>query len=273
MIRQLNKLLLAVGLSLAMSTSTFSENSDQASNQLSALEIVKRSYQTCYYAADNGARKARMLILDKNGNKQIRQFNIFRRDKIDAGDQDFLVVFEKPSDVKDTVFLVNKHIDGDDDRWLYLPDLDLEKRISASDKRTSFVGSDYFYEDISGRNYQLDDYQLTSQDESFYYVKGIPKQPDEVEFVNFEMKIDKTTFMPRAITYFKQGGTKYRKVEILEVKEVEGFPTVFKSKISNFETGGSTLVQFRKPSYNVELEPTLFTERSLRRPPSKIPTK
>lgn len=233
------------------------------------LKIVEEAYQACYYAGDDAQRKARMMIVDKNGSKQLRQFNIFKKDKEDGGDQDFLVVFEKPSDVKNTVLLVNKHVESEDDRWIYLPGLDLDKRISAADKRTSFVGSNYFYEDISGRNLELDNFELVSETEGTYEVKATPKDPTLVEFDYYVMTIDKTTMMPIVMDYFSDGKL-YRKAEILEVKEVDGLPTVFKSKISDLNTGGHTLVQFRKPNYNVGLADDLFTERSLRKPPQNL---
>lgn len=249
---------------------TQAAESEENNAVLTADQIAQNAYQACYYPGDDGVRKARMLIVDKDGNKQLRQFDAFRKDKEDAGDQDFLVVFERPSDVKGTVFLVNKHIESEDDRWLYLPGLDLEKRISSSDKRTSFVGSNFFYEDISGRNYRLDDYELINQDNEYYYLKGTPKDSGAVEFIHYEMKVDKNDFMPREINYYKTGDKLYRKAEILEVKKVDGFQTVFKSKISDLETQSYTLVQFKKPSYNVGLDQTIFSERSLRNPPKNL---
>jgi len=93
-----------------------------------------------------------MLIVDSNGGKQQRQFTMIRKTVEQGGDQDFLVVFERPAEFKRTAFLVKKHTKSDDDRWLYLPSLDLVKRISSGDKSTSFVGSNFFYEDISARN-------------------------------------------------------------------------------------------------------------------------
>lgn len=233
------------------------------------MEIVQESYIASYYPGDDAQQKARMLIVDAKGSKQLRQFNIFKKDKADGGDQDFLVVFEKPSDVKNTVFLVNKHIETEDDRWIYLPGLDLDKRISASDKRTSFVGSNYFYEDISGRNLKLDIFELLAESEKTYQIKAIPKDKSLVEFDSYQMTIDKETMLPLVVEYFKNGSV-YRKGEILQTKEVDGYPTVIKSKVSDFETGGYTIVQFKTPTYNVGLKDDLFTERSLRNPPKGL---
>jgi len=57
---------------------------------------------------------------------------ILRRDVADGGDQKFYVYFLEPADVRKMVYMVWKHTDRDDDRWLYLPALDLVKRIAAS---------------------------------------------------------------------------------------------------------------------------------------------
>ena len=110
-----------------------------------ANDIIARADLASYYAGADGRSEVRMIISDAQGRQQRRQFTVLRRDVDDAGDQQFLVVFSQPSDVRNTVFLVDKHIDRDDDRWLYMPGLDLVKRISAGDKRTSFVGAHYFY--------------------------------------------------------------------------------------------------------------------------------
>lgn len=262
-------LIISVSLFLLFGAVFGTANAEQLKQQ-ELLEIIKKAYKACYYQGDDGCRKARMIIVDKNNNKQLRQFDVFRKDKQDAGDQDFLVHFERPSDVRGTVFLVNKHIDSDDDRWIYLPGLDLEKRISASDKRTSFVGSNYFYEDISGRNYQLDDYQLIEQTDTHYFIKAIPKDKTQVEFEHYTMKIAKDNFMPWEVIYYKANDKAYRKVEILKVKDVAGYPTVFESKVSNLETGGYTLMQSRVPAYDQGLEQSIFTLRSLRNPPKNL---
>jgi hypothetical protein len=114
-------------------------------------EIVARANLAAYYAGQDGRSEARMIIRDAQGREQRRQFTVLRRNLEAGGDQEFLVVFSQPSDVRNTAYLVKKHAGADDDRWLYLPGLDLVKRISAGDKRTSFVGAHYFYEDVSGR--------------------------------------------------------------------------------------------------------------------------
>ncbi|WP_154223108.1 outer membrane lipoprotein-sorting protein [Marinicella rhabdoformis] len=243
------------------------------SNDLSVEEIIARANQASFYAGDDGRSDARMMIVDAQGNKQMRQFVIYRKDimsgEVDNGDQNFLVVFSRPSDVNGTVFLVHKKAEGDDDRWLYLPALDLEKRIAASDNRSSFVGSDFFYEDVSGRHPKADVHEVTSQDGDFYAIKSTPKDADAVEFSYYTMNIDKQTFLPIEVSYFDKQGKKYRQVEVLKVEEVQGHATVMQSKVSNLNTGGHTLMAFRNPQYDVGLTEADFTSRALKNPPRK----
>jgi outer membrane lipoprotein-sorting protein len=220
-----------------------------------------------YYSADDGTAQARMIIVDAQGNKQMRQFTILRKDQADLGDQDMLVFFSRPTDVKGTVFRVVKKVKSDDDRWLYLPALDLVKRISAGDKRTSFVGAHFFYEDVSGRNPAEDNFTLLKTDEKFYTLKATPKNRNSVEFDHYIVHIDKSTFLPMKVEYFNSQGKKTRTMEVLKTKVIDGFITVMHSKITQQSDGSYTEMQFRKVKYNLGLPDSIFSERSLRSPP------
>ena len=255
--------LLLAGLTAPMMTASL----HAAESEMSVEEIISKANKVSYYAGDDGRSDARMMIVDKDGNRQLRQFVILRKDIKDEGDQNFLVVFSRPSDVRGTVFLVNKHVDRDDDRWLYLPGLDLEKRISAGDKRTSFVGSDFFYEDVSGRNPALDNHELLEVTDTAYIVKNIPQDESNVEFSYYIANINKETFLPMTVEYFNKKGEVYRRMDVAEVEEIQGIPTVMKSKISNLETGSTTYMEFRRPVYNIDVPEDVFTSRSLRNPP------
>lgn len=229
--------------------------------------IVERANLASYYAGADGRSEVRMIITDAQDRQQRRQFTVLRRDVEEAGDQQFLVVFSQPSDVRGTVFLVHKYVDRDDDRWLYLPGLDLVKRISAGDKRTSFVGSHYFYEDVSGRRPSDDTHELVETNDKHYVLKHEPIDPASVEFASYETWIDRETFLPMKIEYTNPAGNVYRRVEVFEVETIDGHPTVTTSRVSDLLTGGRTDMQFRFIRYDVGIPADVFTERSLRNPP------
>jgi len=232
-------------------------------------EIVRRANLAAYYAGDDGRALVKMVITDSQGRKRRREFVILRRDeKPDGGEQEFYVYFRRPSDVKGMVFMVHKHPGKDDDRWLYLPALDLVKRIAASDKRTSFVGSDFYYEDVSGRGIDEDTHKLLkSDDDGLYLVECRPRDPASVEFSSYKVWIDKKTFMPLKAEYLDKEGQLYRRVEALKLETIQGYPTVVKSRVENLAAGSNTVSEFSRIKYNVGLKADIFTERYLRRPP------
>ncbi|MFT5758114.1 MAG: outer membrane lipoprotein-sorting protein [Alteromonadaceae bacterium] len=238
-----------------------------ADDLVDANAIITKANLASYYSADDGSAQARMVIVDAQGNKQMRQFTILRKDQADLGDQDMLVFFSRPTDVKDTVFRVVKKVGSDDDRWLYLPALDLVKRISAGDKRTSFVGAHFFYEDVSGRNPAEDNFTLLKTDNDFYQLKAIPKDKNSVEFDHYIVNIDKRTFLPMKVDYFNSQGKQTRSMEVLKTEVIDGFTTVMHSKISQHSDGSYTEMQFRDVKYNLGLPNSIFSERSLRNPP------
>jgi outer membrane lipoprotein-sorting protein len=230
-------------------------------------EIIDQANKTAYYSGDDGRSKVKMTITDPQGRAREREFNILRHDVSDGGEQHFYVYFKKPGDVRKMAFLVHKHIDRDDDRWLYLPALDLVKRIAASDKRTSFVGSHFFYEDVSGRGVAEDSHEIIEVTDTHFVIKNIPKNLGSVEFASYTVWIDKNTYMPMKAEYVDKSGNKYREVEALEVKEIQGFPTVTKSRVRDITNGGETVSEFMDIEYNIGLDEKIFTERYLRRPP------
>ena len=230
-------------------------------------EIVERANLAAYYAGEDGKSLVTMTITDSQDRTRTREFTILRRDGEDGGAQKFYVYFKKPSDVRKTVFLVHKYIDKDDDRWMYLPALDLVKRIAASDKRTSFMGSHFFYEDVSGRTMTEDNHELTGETEQFYILNNIPKDPASVEFSSYTLWIDKTTFLPMKAEYLNKAEKKYRVVEALQTETVQGHPTVTKSRVMDLDSGGNTVTEFQNVTYDIGLDESIFTERYLRRPP------
>jgi len=83
---------------------------------------------------DNMTADAKMTLIDRQGNKRIREMKVLSKDK--ERDTWKMQFFLSPADVKDTAFLTYDYYEGgrDDDQWLYLPDLHKTKRIATSDK-------------------------------------------------------------------------------------------------------------------------------------------
>ena len=252
-------------------------NEDAEKQQSTVDEIVQNSNWRSYYQGQDGRARVKMTISEKDGDTRNREFTILRRDSTPEGVEDkeftgkqkFYVYFHRPADVNEMVFMVWKHLDTDDDRWLYLPALDLVKRIAASDKRTSFVGSHFFYEDVSGRSVNLDTHELQEETDNYYVLKNTPKDPKNVEFAYYTMWIHKESFIPVKTEYYDDKGNKYRVYEALKVEPIEGFLTVTQSRMKDLDSGGQTTLDYSNVTYNLDLPDDLFSERYLRRAPRK----
>jgi outer membrane lipoprotein-sorting protein len=271
-------MVLFAGMAVGMSGAASAE-------ELSVDEIVERTNRVAYYQGRDGRARVKMTITDKQGRTRSRAFVILRRDDEVKGDssddlsdnlsdkatgkQKMYVYFRRPADVNKMVFLVWKDPTADDDRWLYLPALDLVKRIAASDNRTSFVGSDFFYEDVSGRSPELDHHELVRTSKTYYVIRNTPKDPSSVEFDHFDIWIHRKSFVPIRTEYFDSSGERIRLYEVLEVKAIDSYQTIIRSRMSDLRSGGNTLLEYDSVVYNQDLPEEIFSERYLRNPPNQ----
>ncbi|HOC73359.1 MAG TPA: outer membrane lipoprotein-sorting protein [Candidatus Hydrogenedentes bacterium] len=233
-------------------------------------DIVKKTNAVSYYQGADGRARVKMTIKDKQGSTREREFTILRKNADDKNEaQKFFVYFHRPADVRQMVFMVWKHVGKDDDRWLYLPALDVVRQIAASDERTSFVGSTFFYEDVSGRGLDEDTHELVETTADYYVLKNTPKNPSAVEFDSYTMYIHKGTFIPVKVE-FEKGGNVYRVAEALKVEDIQGFKTVTQSRMTDKNAGTETTLDYVKVEYNTGLQDDLFTERFMRKPPQDV---
>lgn len=76
----------------------------------------------------------------------------------DEGDKS-ITIFHEPRDIAGTAFLSFTHIDQPDDQWLYLPALKRVKRIASANQSSSFMGSEFAYEDLLSDEVEKFDYR------------------------------------------------------------------------------------------------------------------
>ncbi len=239
-----------------------------------AGEIISAAQQAFYAAGTDMSARVQMVLASKEGRTRERELTMFRKN-FAAGEQRYYIYFHRPSDVRGTTFMVWKYPERDDDRWIYVPAINLVRRIAADDARSSFVGSDFNYEDISGRDVSADEHRILREDtlnsRSVFVVESRPvRSADYVQKLSW---IDKTTRLPLREEYYDVQGALYRVFTSDEIREVEAGPagvaTVVKRTMKNVKTGHRTEVTFSEVAYNVGIGDDLFTESSLRRPPRR----
>jgi len=236
-----------------------------------AEEIVRKSHQAFFSAGRDMRAKVSMRLVNKEAKERRRGLTMLRLNAEKGGRQKYYIHFHEPADVRGTGFLIWKYPDRDDDRWLYIPAIHLVSRIAARDRHSSFVGSDFTYEDVSGRDLGLDSHRLL-REETFdgadcYVVESVPKE--ESAFTRKVSWIGNKDFLPRKEEYYDAQKELFRVFTAEEIKDVGGVPTIVRRRMANLKTGHFTETVFADTAYGVGLEDQLFTERYLRRPPKK----
>lgn len=236
-----------------------------------ADEIVARSQEAFLAPGDDMSARVTMRLINKAGRERVREMTMLRKD-LEGGDQKYFMYFHEPADVRDMTFMVWKYEGKADDRWLFVPAISLVRRVAANDSRSSFVGSDFTYEDVSGRDVAADTHTLKGEEvidgADVYVVESVPKD-DGLEYQRKVSWIDKTSFLSLKEEYYDQRGEHYRTYTANAVADVDGYQTVTHRTMTDLAKEHRTEVVFEEVDYDVGLEEDLFTERSLRRPPNK----
>ena len=251
---------------------------------LNAGAIIERSQHAFYYAAGDMKARVAMDLVDRDGGRRTRVLSMLRRDENDlpptqagTGNQKYFIYFHEPGDVRRMVFMVWKYPEKEDDRWLFIPALDLIRRIAADDKRSSFVGSDFTYEDISGRDVGADSHTLLREEKAgardCYVIESKPKAASD--YTRRISWIDNKTFLPLKEEYFDVQEQLFRvytadRIENITVGEggnQTAWPTVTRRTMQNVKTGHRTEVVLTSVTYDLGLKDEDFSERRMRRPP------
>ncbi|RJQ20550.1 MAG: outer membrane lipoprotein-sorting protein [Nitrospiraceae bacterium] len=244
-----------------------------SASALTADEVMKKSQAAFLYQGKDFKARVMMKLISKSGQERVRELTMLRKNYgASGGEQKYFMYFFQPADVKDMTFMVNKYPAKDDDRWLFVPAINMVRRIAAQDKSSSFVGSDFTYEDVSGRDIEDDTHEIVKEEKlagkDCYVIKSSPKAGD-VDYSYKQSWIDKADFLPVKEEYYDRRGELYRVFTAEEIKEMKGFPTVTKRTMKNLQSGHRTEVTYLKADYNIGIEDSLFSERFLKQPPKK----
>ncbi|VAY86193.1 Outer membrane lipoprotein-sorting protein [hydrothermal vent metagenome] len=241
----------------------------------SGLEIMKKVQARD--DGDNIIANMQMQLIDKNGNKRIRDMKIFS--KYIGEDEKKLIFFLSPSDVKNTAFLTFDYKDDakDDDQWLYLPALNKTKRIPASDKDSSFMGSDFSYSDMTEP--VLSDYTFKILKESIvkrksgnlkvWQIEVTPKNQtviDETGYLKSVAYVRQDNYMVTRAKYYLKRAGRMKYMDVKKVETIDGIDvatqTIMITKKGKRTLHKTILIQ-SDIKMNQNLKEDLFTTRTI----------
>lgn len=97
-----------------------------------------------------------LILTNALGKENRRVMRVTSLEGDDALGDKTLIVFREPKDSKGIALLTHGLKQKDDNQWMYLPNLKRVKRIAPRTKTSSFVGSEFTFEDLAIR--EVSDY-------------------------------------------------------------------------------------------------------------------
>ena len=154
-----------------------------------------------------------------------------------------LIRFTYPNDIRGTGFLVWEHPKADDERFLYLPSLGRVRRIAGTETQESFVGSDFTYEDIGGREFDDYTYALLDENASWTPPAGGAARPawrlesrrkDAVRRVPARrLLVLKDSFVVVPADIYNRRNEKQKVYTVRRLEQVEGIWTAMDAEMTN----------------------------------------
>lgn len=219
----------------------------------------------------------RMKLFDRHGRARERVLTLMsmRGGKPGTPDGDRLLIrFSYPADIKGTSFLVWEHPASEDERFLYLPSLARVRRIAGAETQESFVGSDFTYEDIGGR--ELDEYTYMIVDEhATWTAPGGAAQPawrlesrrkdTSADFPRVQSLVLKDSFVVVQADIYNRRNEKQKVYTVRKLQQIEGIWTVMDAEMTNALEKSRTELKTGNLDYDVGLKEADFSRRELER--------
>ena len=222
----------------------------------------------------------RMKLFDRRGRVRERALSLLTlRGREAAGvpksapDGDRLLIrFTYPNDIRGTAFLVWKHSTGEDERFLFLPSLGRVRRIAGSEAQDSFVGSDFSYEDIGGRDFDDYSYALLDENASWPGPERAPqpayrlesrRKDRSVAFPRVISLVLKDTFVVVQADVYNRRDEKQKVYAVKRLERIQGVWTVMDSSMANDLEQTRTELAIEKIEYNTGVKEDAFSRRAL----------
>ena len=246
-----------------------------ADTQVSAHEVARRVQDR-----DTGRDSRvsmRMTLVDRRGRERQRALTIKGmrggQGRPVPGDRT-LLHFTLPNDIRGTGFLVWEHPNADDERFLYLPSLGRVRRIAGSEAQESFVGSDFTYEDIGGRELEDYTYTLLAENETWTAPDGTKhavwrleskSRKADARFPRVVSLIRKDLDIAVRAEIYNRRNERQKLFEARKIEKIDGYWTVTSMTMSDAAEGTRTDLIVEKAEYDVGLKADDFSRVQLER--------
>ncbi|HEY6561949.1 MAG TPA: outer membrane lipoprotein-sorting protein [Polyangiaceae bacterium] len=232
-----------------------------------ASEIVRTIFETDPWGLTAASLTAHMILTDKNGSKSRLAFKTKAR-RIGANLHKVIARFSAPPELAGAGFLFVQKQDGDDDRFLFLPELKRARRISGKLRSTAFMGTDYSFADVDRRDLRESTATMKGQERigkwECYVLDVVPRR-DDSGYSHAEFWVRKDNYLPLRMKMYDRAQKLLKVFEASEVKRVSGRWFISKGRMINKQRNHTTELVLDEISFSEEHPEEDFSVRALER--------
>jgi outer membrane lipoprotein-sorting protein len=183
------------------------------------------------------------------------------------------VRFDSPADIKGTSTLTIQHEGAEDDLWVYLPALKKVRRLLSSNRRDSYVGTEFSFGDIAGL--RIEDWthsfrpEVTLGGAPCWLIESIAasaKVSAETGYSRMMTTVRKDNLVQVQIDYFDTAGRALKTGVMSDLREVDAAEhrwQAMRLEMTNATNKRSSSIQFGEYKVNVAVPASSFTSAAL----------
>ncbi|MCA1792351.1 MAG: outer membrane lipoprotein-sorting protein [Desulfotignum sp.] len=205
---------------------------------------------------NNSVLEAQMVLVNKNGNKRVRQFTNKRIRENERERQ--LIRFTYPADIAGTGFLTIEKPGWETEQFLFLPALRRTRRIVTSQKSHRFVNSDFTYEDME--RHPVDDYTYkitgteTIEKIVCHVLETRPKQGVQSQYGLTQSLVGKSSLVPIFVKYFDHKENHIKTYKVLKLEKIQHIWTELIISMEDHERDHQTYIKTENIVYNTDID-------------------
>lgn len=230
-----------------------------------ASQIVARIVEADLWGMGGGEVNARAVVTEKGGKQRSLAFDAKSRKHAPPLGKS-LITFHAPADVAGMKFLQIQSGEGDDERFLYAPELKRSRRIAGGSRGESFMGTDFSYADLDARDLRQSA-STRKPDESVgkfdcYRVEVTPKNSDAI-YGRLDIWVRKDNFVPLKWVMFDKQLTPIKTLIAKELQRIDGRWLITGSRMIDSRTGRSTDLLLEKIDRTSSIPFEAFSVRAM----------
>ena len=223
---------------------------------------------------DNGKFKgietsSTLKIIDKKGRERIRELYMASKSYSMENMEKRLILFLDPAEVKGTGMLVLDYGKKPDDIWIYMPAIRKTRRIVSSEKKKSFMGSEFSNADMTTAN--LDDYTYKLQsgenvgETDCWKIESTPVNNEVLESLGYSREIiylGKSDLVIRKAVFYDSEGKLLKTLTARNVKmidEAKSKNMAMFMRMENHQNERKSEIYINKVKVNESLNDQMFS--------------